>query len=77
MKKKLVVYDFDKTIYDGETGVNFSVFYLKKYPLKSILFLITYSRYLFLYLFKIVNLSKIKEKYFKFLESHTKRKYRI
>ena len=29
MKKKLVVYDFDKTIYDGETGVNFSVFYLK------------------------------------------------
>ena len=73
MKKKLVVYDFDKTIYDGETGVNFSVFYLKKYPLKSILFLITYSRYLFLYLFKIVNLSKIKEKYFKFLESHTKK----
>ena len=66
MKKKLVVYDFDKTIYDGETGVNFSVFYLKKYPLKSILFLITYSRYLFLYLFKIVNLTKIKEKYFKF-----------
>ena len=73
MKKKLVVYDFDKTIYDGETGVNFSVFYLKKYPLKSILFLITYSRYLFLYLFKIVNLTKIKEKYFKFLESHTKK----
>ena len=73
MKKKLVVYDFDKTIYDGETGVNFSVFYLKKYPLKSILFLITYSRYLFLYLFKIVNLTKIKEKYFKFLEFHTKK----
>lgn len=73
MKKKLVVYDFDKTIYDGETGVNFSVFYLKRYPLKSILFLITYSRYLFLYLFKIINLSKIKEKYFKFLESHTKK----
>ena len=65
MKKKIIVYDFDKTIYDGETGVNFSTFYLKKYPLKSILFLITYSRYLFLYLFKIVNLSKIKEKYFK------------
>ena len=42
MKKKIIVYDFDKTIYDGETGVNFSTFYLKKYPLKSILFLIKY-----------------------------------
>ena len=29
MKKKIIVYDFDKTIYDGETGVNFSTFYLK------------------------------------------------
>ena len=27
-KKKIIVYDFDKTLYDGETGVNFSVFYL-------------------------------------------------
>ena len=72
MKKNLIVYDFDKTIYSGETGVDFSVFYLKKYPLKSILFLIAYFRYLVLYLLKIVNLAKVKEKYFKFLESHTK-----
>ena len=38
-KKKIIVYDFDKTLYDGETGVNFSVFYLKKYPIRSVLFL--------------------------------------
>ena len=58
MKKKIIVYDFDKTIYDGETGVNFSTFYLRKYPLKSILFLIKYSKDLLFYLIKIINLSQ-------------------
>ena len=64
MKKKIIVYDFDKTIYNGETGVNFSTFYLKKYPLKSILFLIKYSKDLLFYLIKIINLTTLKERYF-------------
>ena len=72
MKKKIIVYDFDKTIYDGETGVNFSTFYLKKYPLKSILFLIKYSKDLLFYLIKIINLTTLKERYFEFLESHSR-----
>lgn len=29
MKKKLIVYDFDKTIYSGESGTNFFTYYLK------------------------------------------------
>lgn len=72
MKKNIIVYDFDRTIYGGETGVNFSTFYLKKYPLKSILFLIKYSKDLLFYLIKIINLTTLKERYFEFLETHSK-----
>ena len=32
MKKKLIVYDFDKTIYGGESGTNFFTYYLRNYP---------------------------------------------
>ena len=71
-KKKIIVYDFDKTLYDGETGVNFSMFYLKKYPVRSILFLMKYSKDLIFYLLKIINLTTLKERYFKFLERHSK-----
>ena len=71
-KKNIIVYDFDRTIYGGETGINFSTFYLKKYPLKSILFLIKYSKNLLFYLLKIINLTTLKERYFKFLETHSK-----
>lgn len=71
-KKKIIVYDFDKTLYDGETGVNFSIFYLKKYPVRSILFLMKYSKDLIFYLLKIINLTTLKERYFKFLERHSK-----
>ena len=38
MKKKLIVYDFDKTIYGGESGTNFFTYYLRNYPLKGLLF---------------------------------------
>ena len=71
-KKNIIVYDFDRTIYGGETGINFSTFYLKKYPLKSILFLIKYSKDLFFYLLKIINLTTLKERYFEFLETHSR-----
>ena len=71
-KKKIIVYDFDKTLYDGETGVNFSVFYLKKYPIRSVLFLMKYSKDLIFYLLKIIDLTTLKERYFEFLERHSK-----
>ena len=71
-KKNIIVYDFDRTIYGGETGINFYTFYLKKYPLKSILFLIKYSKNLLFYLLKIINLTTLKERYFEFLETHSK-----
>ena len=61
-KKKIIVYDFDKTLYDGETGVNFSVFYLKKYPIRSVLFLMKYSKDLIFYLLKIIDLTTLKER---------------
>ena len=72
MKKNIIVYDFDRTIYGGETGVNFSTFYLRKYPLKSILFLIKYSKDLLFYGIKIINLTTLKERYFEFLQTHNK-----
>ena len=71
MKKKLIVYDFDKTIYSGESGTNFFTYYLKKYPLKAILFGLTYLKEVLLYLVKITDLKRLKEKFFIFLESHS------
>ena len=71
MKKKLIVYDFDKTIYSGESGTNFFTYYLKKYPLKAILFGLTYLKEVLLYLVKITNLKRLKERFFIFLESHS------
>ena len=71
MKKKLIVYDFDKTIYSGESGTNFFTYYLKKYPLKAILFGLTYLKEVLLYLVKITDLKRLKERFFIFLESHS------
>ena len=71
MKKKLIVYDFDKTIYGGESGTNFFTYYLKKYPLKAILFGLTYLKEVLLYLVKITDLKRLKERFFIFLESHS------
>lgn len=71
MKKKLIVYDFDKTIYGGESGTNFFTYYLKKYPLKAILFGLTYLKEVLLYLIKITDLKRLKERFFIFLESHS------
>ena len=71
MKKKLIVYDFDKTIYSGESGTNFFTYYLKKYPLKAILFGLTYLKEVLLYLIKITDLKRLKERFFIFLESYS------
>lgn len=68
----IIVYDFDKTIYGGESGTNYFQYYLKKYPLKASLFVLWYLKEIFLYLIKIIDLKKLKERFFVFLEKHTK-----
>ena len=40
----IIVYDFDKTIYGGETGTYFLVFYMKKNPKKIFLFSIGFVK---------------------------------
>lgn len=72
LKKKLIVYDFDKTIYGGETGTNFFKFYFKKFPLKSLVFIILYVEDILFYIFKQIKLKQLKERFFRFLEGHSK-----
>lgn len=71
MKKKIIVYDFDKTIYGGESGTNFFQYYIKKYPLKALLFSLSYIKEVIFYLVKIIDLKKLKERFFVFLEKHS------
>lgn len=72
LKKKLIVYDFDKTIYGGETGTNFFKFYFKKFPLKSLVFIILYVEDILFYIFKQIKLKQLKERFFRFLEGYSK-----
>ncbi|RRD37948.1 HAD-IB family hydrolase [Leptotrichia sp. OH3620_COT-345] len=73
MKKDIIVYDFDKTIYGGESGTNFFTYYFKKYHVKASLFFLLYLRYVFLYLIKIIDLKRLKEKFYVFLEKHSEK----
>ena len=73
LKKKLIVYDFDKTIYGGETGTNFFKFYFKKYSLKSLIFIILYVEDILFYILRQIKLKELKERFFRFLEGHSKK----
>lgn len=64
--EKLSVYDFDKTIYNGETLNDFYRFYLKEKPLK-IYTIFFQGFYFLLYILKIISLERLKEKFLKFL----------
>lgn len=72
MVKDIIVYDFDKTIYAGETGTDFFKFYYKNYKKNAIIFSIKYIKEIILYLFRFINLKTLKEKFFVFLENHPK-----
>ena len=64
--KKLSVYDFDKTIYNGETLNDFYRFYLTKKPWK--IYTVFFQLWYFLlYVLKIISLEKLKEKFLRFL----------
>lgn len=71
MKKNIIVYDFDKTIYGGESGTNFFTYYFKKYPMRALMFSFLYLKEVFLYLIKVINLKQLKERFYIFLEKHS------
>ena len=57
---KVNVYDFDGTIYDGDSTIDFYLFCLKKK--NSICrYLVKQVFYMFLYLIKVVDKTKMKE----------------
>ena len=63
---KLSVYDFDKTIYNGETLNDFYRFYLIKKPWK--IYTVFFQLWYFLlYVLKIISLEKLKENFLRFL----------
>lgn len=63
---KINLYDFDGTIYDGDSTRDFFLYELKKNPIIFItLFETTF--YAFLYVIHVVNKTKMKEHFYKFL----------
>lgn len=56
-------YDFDKTIYNGDSSIEFYIFLIKKKPY-LIYKLLIFSIYYFLYLIKVIDKIAIKEKMF-------------
>jgi HAD superfamily phosphoserine phosphatase-like hydrolase len=64
--KKIAVFDFDGTLYNGDSLINFCLFVYKKYPWRSIL--IFYQLYsLILNKIGIITKSKLKERFLVFL----------
>ena len=61
------VYDFDNTIYSGDSTIDFCVWCMKKYPKCLIAVLLT-TPYFIGYKFKMINLSILKERFYSFLQ---------
>ena len=61
------VYDFDKTIYDGDSTIDFYLFCICKNPILVFLLPITIL-YFIIYKLKIIDKLKFKEKFFSFLK---------
>ena len=60
-------YDFDKTIYDGDSSIDFYLYCLKRK--KSIILLLPIQLYgMLLYILKIKNKEYFKEKFFVFIK---------
>jgi len=64
---KFDLYDFDGTIYDGDSGVDIVLFAIKKYP-KTLLYLLSSIGTLILYLLKLRTKEEIKSKIFRFVK---------
>lgn len=63
---KINLYDFDKTIYDGDSTRDFFFYELRRHP---IIFITLFETAFFglLYLLRVVNKTKMKEHFYKFL----------
>ena len=61
--KNIIVYDFDKTIYNGETSTDFMLFFLKRNPK----YIIRIFNALYSLVYYKKNLKKSKEIFFKIL----------
>ncbi len=66
--KDCIIYDFDGTLYDGDSFIDFFVFSLKKNPfyLFKLLFL---PVYIILWKFKVIDDKKLKEQFLCYLKS--------
>jgi len=59
------VYDFDKTIYDGDSSIDFYLFNLKRSP--KILFLFFYQLFAFiLFNLKLIDKTEMKERFYRY-----------
>lgn len=65
--EKVWVYDFDKTIYDGDSSIDFFKFCLKK-NIKTIKYFPSILFFMILYFFKFISVKKFKEHFFAFLK---------
>lgn len=61
---KFDLYDFDGTIYDGDSGIDIILFAMRRYPK----IIIPSFWYLFLYLIKVINKCEFKSRIFSFVK---------
>ena len=61
------VYDFDKTIYDGDSTVDFYIYCLKKFP-QIIILLPMQLIAIIKYKMKVINKTKMKEEIYGYLK---------
>ena len=61
-------YDFDKTIFDGDSTANFYIFSLKRHKKIALLFPSLITAFLKFYVFKIGTKTQFKEKMYRFLQ---------
>ena len=65
--KKCIAYDFDGTIYDGDSSIDFYIFVFLRRPYILILWPVQILYFLF-YLFKVVDKTRMKEIFFSYLK---------
>ena len=61
-------YDFDKTIFDGDSTANFYIFSLKRHKKIALLFPSLITAFLKFYVFKRGTKTQFKEKMYRFLQ---------
>lgn len=63
----MIIYDFDETIYDGDSSVDFYKYCFNRKPFSALKSLLVTIFYLPHYFFKIISFGELKEKLFKFV----------